>query len=206
MTKQKTVEGGQASARPPSTAPHVSLLHLLAPAAALLVVGSYSVSASIPSTILALPYSDELKPHLVSAMPQGWAFFSKSPRDPSIAPYRESSEGSYISLSKLPTTRVENLFGVSRDGRAQGVEVALISGGSKPDEWSDCESPAIQECADQVQETPELSVSNTVSSPSVCGDVTLIQTTPVPWSFRKQTTLREKAEKAIKLRVECNAR
>ncbi|MGR0158441.1 SdpA family antimicrobial peptide system protein [Paenarthrobacter nitroguajacolicus] len=131
---------------------------------------------------------------------------SKSPRDPSIAPYRESGDDSYISLSKLPTTRVENLFGVSRDGRAQGVEVALISGGSKPGEWSDCESPAIQECAAQVQETPEVSVSNPVSSPSVCGDVILIQTTPVPWSFRNQTTLREKAEKAIKLRVECNAR
>ncbi|WP_374955203.1 SdpA family antimicrobial peptide system protein [Arthrobacter sp. MYb51] len=137
-------------------------------------------------------------------MPQGWAFFSKSPRDPSIAPYREDINGSFESVSKLPTTRVENLFGVSREGRAQGVEVALISGESGAENWLDCSTPALQECAEMVRDATSTAVTNTVASPTVCGEIVLVQTTPVPWSFRHQTALREKADKVIKLRVECN--
>lgn len=204
MSNAHSVEGGPAPACPPSTTPHVSFRHLLAPAVMLLVLGAYSISSSIPSTILTLPFFDEVKPNAVSTMPQGWAFFSKSPRDPSVAPYREDANGSFTSLSKLPTTRVENLFGVSREGRAQGVEVALISGGSGAGNWMDCSSPVLQECAELVHDTPSSVVTNTVASPTLCGDVVLVQTTPVPWSFRHQTPLREKADKVIKLRVDCN--
>lgn len=204
MTHEQTVGGGHALADPPSAGPQVRPLHLLAPAAALLALGLYSISSSIPATIFTLPYFDEVKPNAVSAMPQGWAFFSKSPRDPSIAPYRANGDGSYASLSKLPTTRVENLFGVSREGRAQGVEVALISGGPVPTDWTECDSPVIEECAELAAEKPPKTVLNGVSSPSICDEVFLVQTTPVPWSFRNQTELREKADKIIKLQVECN--
>lgn len=204
MSNAHSVEGGPAPACPPSTTPHVSFRHLLAPAVMLLVLGAYSISSSIPSTILTLPFFDEVKPNAVSTMPQGWAFFSKSPRDPSIAPYR-AEENSLTSLSMLPTTRVENLFGVSRNGRAQGVEVALISGGSVPADWTDCESPDLHECAELLREVEPKRVRNTVAAPSVCGGIILIQTTPVPWSFRQQTEVREKADKAVKLQVACDA-
>ncbi|AFR28182.1 hypothetical protein ARUE_c12620 [Arthrobacter sp. Rue61a] len=204
MTSVHTVEGVPAAGWTPSMGPQVSPLHVLAPVVGLLVLGTYSILSSIPSTILTLPYFDQVKPNAVSAMPQGWAFFSKSPRDPSIAPYREDANGSFTSLSKLPTTRVENLFGVSREGRAQGVEVALISGGSDAGNWMDCSSPVLQECAERVHDTPSSVVTNTVASPTLCGDVVLVQTTPVPWSFRHQTSLREKVDKVIKLRVDCN--
>ncbi len=202
MTCEHTVEGVPAPGWTPSTGPQVKPLHLLAPIAGLLVLGMYSGLSSIPSTILTLPYFDQVKPYAVSAMPQGWAFFSKSPRDPYIAPYREGTNGSFTSVSKLPTTRVENLFGISREGRAQGVEVALISG--EAGNWTECSTPVLQECADMVRDEASTAVTNAVASPTVCGDIVLVQTTPVPWSFRHQTSLREKADKVVKLRVDCN--
>ncbi|TQS89908.1 SdpA family antimicrobial peptide system protein [Arthrobacter sp. TS-15] len=206
MTCEQTVEGVPATGRTPSTGPYVLPIHLLAPTAGLLLLGAYSIFSSIPSTILTLPYLDQIKPNAVSAMPQGWAFFSKSPRDPSVAPYREDASGSLESLSRLPTTRVENLFGVSREGRAQGVEVALISSGSEAGNWMDCSSPVVQECVELLRDAPSIAVTNAVASPTVCGDVVLVQTTPVPWSFRHQTLLRDRADKAVKMRVDCHGR
>lgn len=203
MSWERTVEGVPPLGRTPSREPQVRAIHLLLPVAVLLIVGMYSLLSSIPSTILKLPYFDQVKPNAVSAMPQGWAFFSKSPRDPSIAPYREDADGSYESISKLPTTRVENLFGLSREGRAQGVEVALIASQAGLEEWIDCSSPALQECTDFLRDEPSTAVTNAVPSPTVCGDVLLVQTTPVPWSFRHQTPLRDRADKFIKVHVSC---
>lgn len=67
--------------------------------------------------------------------PQGFAFYSKNPRDTTFS--FESDQD----LS-IPNFQASNLFGLKREGRAQGIELGKIQGLIPKENWVPCEKKA----------------------------------------------------------------
>jgi hypothetical protein len=59
--------------------------------------------------------------------PQAWAFFTKSPQSPSILAYKNESGNVWIRLDTLPQSEPSNLYGLSRNQRAQPTELAILA-------------------------------------------------------------------------------
>lgn len=63
--------------------------------------------------------------------PQGFAFYSKNPRDETF--YFESDQKLY-----MPNFQLDNIFGLHRKGRAQGIELGKIYSEIPTDLWGFC--------------------------------------------------------------------
>ena len=72
------------------------------------------------------PINDFIQPTnkvVHEVLPQGWAFYSKNPRDNTYNVVRTSSGDKAV---QFPNANTLNYFGFSRYGRSQGVEVGRL--------------------------------------------------------------------------------
>lgn len=153
----------------------------------------------LSTIIFALP--DSPASHIGSEVifklfPQGWAFFSKSPRDESIFIYNlELTENPVI----WPNNHPKNIFGLKRYGRGQGVEVGVLYSQIKPENWYACEG-IIHEC---LVELDFISVINNTPNPSLCGEFILVLREPIPWAWSKKVSLENIPSKLVKVESTC---
>lgn len=167
----------------------------------------YTLLASLSQSIVALPGETEYRQEIVSIFPQGWAFFSRSPRDANYAVYTldGAPQGSVRSLTAWPSTTASNLYGLSREGRSQGVEAASLALKTPPDKWHSCaDTPDPALCIEGIASTDPSSVENPVYSPSLCGTVFIAAVRPTAFEFRDLTPIRLAADKVIKVDVACD--
>lgn len=163
-------------------------------------------------TLQSTPYSvarsekmdDALGEFVSSVAPQGWAFFTKTAKEPTVVPF--NTDG--VSVSLLPNARPGNIFGISRKGRAQGVEIGYIQQRVEQDtHWEDCESRDAGECARESsmrhdgKHLPR--VDNDLDKATLCGDLVFVEVEPVPYSYRSSTRLSTKANRAIAFHANC---
>ncbi|MFI8266628.1 SdpA family antimicrobial peptide system protein [Streptomyces sp. NPDC085665] len=146
---------------------------------AILLAGS--VFFSLPSNVASTRDGGALRKLSAGFLPQSWAFFTKPPSDPEFVPYLVSDDG-VTYASRLPNSRPENLYGLSRRQRAQGPEIAAMANQVRT--WQNCEDAA-GDCPLEVAGSGErVSVTNTSSVPTLCGTLVLVETRPVPWKIR----------------------
>jgi antimicrobial peptide system SdpA family protein len=162
----------------PTTAPE----RLGAVVAALIALGAlvcgYVVHAQLPANAVQLPYEARLSHSVRLVLPQGWAFFTRSPRAPDVVPYRRV-DGRWVSALATPNAEPRNLFGLSRTARAQGVELGVLIGDVRPDQWLACTVDPLV-CLDRA--TP-VALTNTSLVPTLCGEVGLVSQQPLPWAW-----------------------
>lgn len=163
-------------------------------------------------TIAALPpgaaaiLGNKTSSAIMRVMPEGWAFFTRSPLDENPNAYVAGSMGAPESLIQLPNTRAENLFGLSRNGRSQGVEVAGLAGQVNEDDWIECDRTlTIEECLRHVRaESDEpMSIDNAVPGPVLCEKMILTNEVAVPFAYRNLTTERTKIVRATLVDASC---
>lgn len=125
--------------------------------------------------------------------PQGFSFYSKSPRDETLSIERVSAESKDI---QLPSSASSNLFGIKRTGRTQGLEAGILLEYLPEKKWASCDS--IKECDDIKN---DLDV-NVVDEPElfkfIRGTYILTLGEPVSWfwsDFKETTTLDRKVIK-----------
>ena len=138
-----------------------------------------TVGASWPTNVLEDGIAGRAtKANFQVTMPQGWAFFTRSPEDPSLVPYAHGQR-----VDTLPQSSAVNLFGLSRNQRAQGTELALIA--NQVPKFTLCDD-YLSECLAQPTGTI-YKFTNPTRTPFFCGTVRIVLQTPVKWSFRTQT-------------------
>jgi antimicrobial peptide system SdpA family protein len=162
----------------PSAAPE----RLGAVAAALIalgaLVGGYVVHAQLPANAVQLPYEMKLGQPIRLVLPQGWAFFTRSPREPDVVPYLRV-DGRWRAALATPNAEPRNLFGLSRTARAQGVELGMLIGELGRDQWLDCTvDPTV--C---LERATSVAARNTSLIPTLCGQVGLVSQQPLPWAW-----------------------
>lgn len=147
-----------------------------------------SVLSSLPSNIILDKGEDgKFRQVTLSIFPQGWSFFTKSPADPNISVMTMNEDSSLDhSIMKLPQSKSENLFGISREQRAQGPEIATIANTVPAEEWVDCElDMSMEECAVRFKgsETTRI-VLNETTVKTICGEVIIAEVRTPSWAYR----------------------
>lgn len=159
---------------------------LLAAAASLLLLLTtlaVAIFFSFPSNVLSWRDGAATRSAVTSILPEGWAFFTKPPNDAEYIPVRSTDGGStFESQSHLPNSRSENWFGLLRAQRAQGPEIANLSG--QASHWQACTSKHGNSCYRQIWASLPDRIQNSSPVPTVCGRAIIMETRPVPWSFR----------------------
>lgn len=133
--------------------------------------------------------------------PQGWSFFTRSAREPNTIPF--DSEGN--SLSKLPTSQMNNSFGINREGRAQGIEIGLLTASIEKTSFNSCDSVNLYECLDIAKKSNinSIKISNPLARPSLCGEILLISAKPYAFEYRNYVESLFYGEGWVKIEVEC---
>lgn len=162
------------------------------------VIGSYAVHSQMPTNALELPGEGQLRPALRVLLPQGWAFFTRSPREERYYTYRKEVDGwSVASLG--PHSEAGNLFGLDRRSRAQGVELGLLHGVIPGGAWHKCAEHPLR-CLDGV--TP-ISVSNRSPAPTLCGEIGIALQEPVPWAWSSARAELTMPSRVVRLEISC---
>ena len=189
------VEGQQAS---PSTARGLGTFLV-----GLVIAGTLFVFAilypQLPANASSTDLTTQLRAVSFQIAPQGWAFFTISPRDPKVLAWAETSDGVWADAMRAPHSEPHNAFGFSRDSRAQGVEIGVLLEQTQSAVWTECTSEHIEQC---LEDAPEgTSASNPGPSTTLCGDVALVQQEPLPWAWVGSTTAMP--AQVLRLEVSC---
>ena len=161
-----------------------------------LVVVAYVLYAALPATPFAPPGPD---PKTVrSLVPQGWAFFTKSPRSTSAVVYRYEPDGSWRGITAGPLAHPREVMGLDRMARSQGTEVAMLLSRVPQQAWRDCDR-APTGCLSEV--TAIGTVPNRSNHHSVCGEVGVVMQEVLPWAWREAPTVMP--SKVLRVRVTC---
>lgn len=165
------------------------------------MIALYAVHASMPTNPIKLPAEDSIRARMW--LPQGWKFFTRSPREDRYEAYALTPQGEWKQAMNWPNARAANLFGLSRRGRAQSVELGLLEGAAqrKSDTpiWQPCET-RLEECFANASPTE---VDNATPQSSVCGEVALAKRPPVPWAWTRSSRKVEMPAKVLRLRIKC---
>lgn len=151
--------------------------------------------------VSALPYtplniSDNSKEKILTHVLQGWGFFSKNPRDEMFNVYLLDNEDDLL----WPNVRMDNLLGLSREGRAQGIEAGTLYSQIVQPELDACEGDVI-ECLNDLEVYQTL--KNEDNTQSICGTVGFSFTKPVPWAWSDYYTEDDMESQVIKVEVTC---
>jgi len=155
----------------------------------------YSIHAALPTNPIKLPFEEQID--MIKWMPQGWGFFSKNPRDEQFFGYDMETGKSVFTF---PNNRPENIFGLRREGRTQGIEYGRIYSNIKPSEWKSCEGDSM-DCLNQLNQT--INVKNDIPDPTICGEVGFVNRGIVPWAWSRDSENIEMPSKVVKVNVSC---
>lgn len=171
----------------------------IATAIALAVLGIYLVHARLPSSALRLVGEHELG--VARFLPQGWKFFTKSPRDPEIAVFTRDEAGEWDQVNDETITSSGSFLWLDRSVRARGVEMALLVHDVPATAWRmGCRGPDV-ECLDGL--APAMEVESVSPAPTMCGTVGFVSRPPVPWMWARSGAAHRMPAMAVVLRVRC---
>jgi len=165
-----------------------------------LVFGVYVLHTRMPTTALTLPAEGQLKPVMVLFVPEGWAFFTKSPRDDRLLPFARSEGGEWAYINRGPNAELRNWLGINRSSRAQGPEMGGLMSQLRAAAWQSCRGDP-RRCLE------EASVAFTGRNPSptatLCGTVGIVLQEPLPWAWYGAGDRIQLPSRVTKLEVAC---
>lgn len=144
------------------------------------LVAGYVVHAQLPKNTMELPF--ERDAHLVMLVfaPEGWAFFTKNPREPVFVPYALDRSGIWRSVAVGSYDEPRHLFGASRTPRAQGVEMGLLASAVSGSAWQTCNA-LVEDCLRNAQEW--LVAANPSPAATLCGKIAIVRQELLPWAW-----------------------
>lgn len=142
------------------------------------LLGVFVLTGTVVESPLRAPAKQ--RQQIISWTPQGWAFFTRSPRTPVLRVYRRV-EGAWRNAS-ISNASYQNLFGVSRRARAINAELGAISVKIPRRGWTPC-AESLSACAATVSLSEPTRVTNPSLHPELCGNLMLEQRPLVPWAW-----------------------
>lgn len=180
----------------------VPFAHLILPTVISAAFVSLVALSALPTTVIQPALPHKLEASLVTAFPQGWAFFTKSPKEPELVPLQKVSGGKLEMATQLPTARIENVFGFSRYGRAQGVELAILANSVPGSHWQQCDGSS-RECRNSLDETMRYPLVNETPGAILCGELMLLERAATPYNYQEFTSTEFQSRRAALVEVTC---
>ena len=159
----------------------------------------YVVIASVMDHPLRASYRE--RQNLIAISPQGWAFFTRNPRESVERIYqRQSAQWRPTSFSN---SSPRNLFGVRRAARAVSAELASMLGQIPQGRWTSC-TDSLDVCLRQA--SPPIRVENKSTLRTLCGEVAVERRPPVPWAWSRRIDRINMPGKVLRFTAVCPGR
>lgn len=172
----------------------VALVPLVAAITAVVVL----LSVYVQQSVVRPPFSNAAKQTITSLVPQGWAFFTKSPRQAYATPYLAAA-GDY--------QQVEPRSGVLADTRRLDrnfvIELEMLDRALAEAELIPCESGDPQQCFEELPLTPTATIASPLVDPIACGDVYVAMNKVAPWAWRSLADQTLRTEHVALVSVSC---
>lgn len=135
-------------------------------------------------------------------IPQGWAFFTRNPREAQIQLYQADHLGGWRKVNHFHAHR-SNFFGLSRKTTALITELQYIKMNDLKDSYFiNCESNYQRGIVGCVPDTT-YTVLNKFEKPILCGEYIMTLQEPVPWAWSKSMDKVMMPSKVIRLNIQC---
>jgi antimicrobial peptide system SdpA family protein len=159
----------------------------------------YAIHPVLPYNPLALPFQEELRAQFW--VPEGWAFFTRSPREENPYLFVRTTAG-WQTASLGPLSHPRNAFGLNRTVRAQSVEMArLLSDAAVRAGWTSCGPADFEDCLEAM--SPKIELRNDASVRTICGDIGIARQAPIPWAWSRSKKPILMPITAVRMRVRC---
>ncbi len=135
----------------------------------------------------------------MTILPEGWSFFTKSPRSPEIIAYKWS--GQHWERISYSATAGENLWGITRNSRVQGVEIGALFSAVPADAWTEDIDPFRDDF--QLEELPLMTIRSNSVRPTACGTILIEERPPVPWAWSRSADTVRMPGRFARLAVTC---
>jgi len=142
-------------------------------------VAVYALDASTGYNLNRLPLENQVS--MLSWVPEGWAFFTRDPREEGMFVYSRREDGSWRSVVEAPLSAWGNAFGFDRGPRRQGVEMGLLAATLPIEGWTPCVSTELPRCLEDA--APTLTFANPSPAPTLCGELAVVRRKPVPFAW-----------------------
>lgn len=163
-------------------------------------------TAIFNSAVSALPFNP-LTGSKIDAMeynvllPQGWAFFTRNPREEQYYVYKE--EGKKLVPLLYTNSSYKNAFGFTRKVRIRGVEMGGLVSQLEQMEWLKCEDGILSECVIENQDYEAIILANNANHPTFCGNLWIEKKPLVPWAWSRAEQAVNMPSEFIKINVSC---
>lgn len=138
--------------------------------------------------------------NLLTVMPQGWAFFTRDPREPTPVLYAHGSSG-WTEVSLKHTSRT-NAYGFRRIARIHGQELAALLSQVPAEAWTEV---AAGSDPVRVHVLEHHFVQNPARRPDLCSSLLVVVREPVPWAWARARRHVFMPGRMVRLEVSCRA-
>ena len=142
-------------------------------------VALYTLDGSTGYNLAELPL--ESKIGISAWLPEGWAFFTRDPREEGVRVYSRGTDGEWTNVIEAPLGAWNNAFGLNRAPRRQGIEQGLLLTGLPQDGWTPCVSSALATCLNAAEHT--VTFANPSPVATLCGELAVVKQKPVPFAW-----------------------
>ena len=163
-------------------------------------------AAAIGPVLLGSMPDSPLRPSLsfrqdvIAIAPQGWAFFTRDPREPVDRVYTRSGP-EWVQVTYTNSSR-RNWLGLKRDARALNVELASLLSEVDPALWRNC--PGRLETCLRERDVPAVAVVNRSRIRALCGEILVERRPPAPWAWSRAKRPVLLDSKIARLDVRCD--
>jgi len=150
-----------------------------------------------------LKYGGLLDTRYKVVFPEGWAFFTKSPRDDYIQLYQWKNN----KFEEYPYQRqadLNNWVGLKRNARSIGVEFAYLVGKIPQGEnqWLGCDAGVLDSCVND-SNFRTFEITNNTKDPLISGRIFAVKRKVIPWAWSSNYKKVKLPIEIISLNVSC---
>lgn len=136
-----------------------------------------------------------------SIVPQGWAFFTRNPREAQVLLY-EIKDNKPQKINHLHSSGC-NLMGLNRRSSVYISEIQLVRAELSDSLFSDTEWNYQNSSLGYIPEKQYI-VRNKVSNPLLCGEYLLVLQQPIPWAWSSKIKTMKMPAKIIRIKLICD--
>ncbi len=138
---------------------------------------------------------------VVSLTPQGWAFFTRNPREAQTLIYEVKDDK--LVLLKHKHSSIYNWIGLDRRASVLVSEMSIIRS-KVPDSMFMTTKWNYQTNKTGDFPSESIAIKNEIHNPTLCGDYVLVFQQPIAWAYSKSMDNIDMPAKSVRIKIECN--
>lgn len=137
----------------------------------------------VPQNPIKIRYSIFNSEQVKRITPQGWSFFTKSPRDADFRIFKlDKTTGNFVEVT-LVNSQISQLFGAKRDNRIIHTQINTIASQVEGEIWYKYRGPLDSILTKGSYEKKLNKINLNVSKSFLCGQYVIQESKPIPWAW-----------------------